>query len=43
MRAGSPGELLGWDEVDVTRVRELTAVLSDILSEESAPTSVATR
>lgn len=33
-RAGSPGELLGWDDVEVVRFNELMAALGDLAAEE---------
>ncbi len=42
-RVGSPGDLLGWDEVDVHRLRELTEAVQGVLDDESAATSAVDR
>lgn len=34
-RAGTPGELLGWDDVDLVRFRELYKALCEVVSSES--------
>jgi hypothetical protein len=39
-RVGTPGELLGWDDVEAVRVRRLHALLGEILESEGAGAAV---